>query len=336
MKRQAWLWVFLCLGGWLAGPARAAGPEPSPTVPAPRFPPPYYHTVRSASSADGLTFTDDRPEDLAEHASVPSAVQFSDGTIRVYFVDFSSGREEALGCLESRDGGRTFTRVQARLVGLYRPEAVDFCPVLLPDGRCRLYFYAMDRRPQKAHTIDCASSSDGLVFERERTVFVDEGLVDPDVFWNGQEWLMYVFSLHTGRTVIARSADGLSFSYAGILPLRGYGTTQPLRLPDGTFRLYAFRQPEADHFVSFRSRDGMAWVREEGERFRTQEGYVITDPFVIQRQDGSYQMFYKRQKGRPRPPGPPREIPGPLGPPPEEMPAPPEGSPPPEGPGLSP
>jgi hypothetical protein len=73
--------------------------------------------------------------------------------------------------------------------------------------------------------------------------------------------------------------------------------TKPVRLGDGTFRMYAFAQPDAAAFVSLRSSDGLAWTMESGTRF-TAAGTPVTDPFVIERGDGTWLMVYKRQTRR--------------------------------------
>jgi len=256
---------------------------------------PWYHHVRTAVSSDGLTFIEERAPTLVDHASVPAALQFHDGTIRVYFVDFSSGNPERLGCVESSDNGRSYRWAGCVIDGLTSNKAVDPCPILLSDGRVRLYFYASEQNVNSTgpHRIDTAVSSDGIHFTREATVFTFDGLVDPDVFFNGSLWVMHVFSLTVGGTVVATSADGLSFHQIGTLSPTGYGVTRPVRLADGTFRMYGFRQPDAQEFVSLRSSDGLTWSLESGVRFRAGAGRQITDPYVIEKPDGKWLMAYK-------------------------------------------
>lgn len=177
-------------------------------------------------------------------------------------------------------------------------KAVDPCPVRLADGRVRLYYYAsaVDVNAAGPHAIHSAISADGIHFTYEATVFTADGLVDPDVFSNGSAWVMYVFSLTAGATVVATSPSGLAFEQQGVLEPRGYGVTQPVALSDGTFRMYAFRQPDAAEFVSLHSSDGFAWTVEPGTRFSAADGYRVTDPFVIARGDGIWLMVYKREQ----------------------------------------
>jgi hypothetical protein len=71
---------------------------------------------------------------------------------------------------------------------------------------------------------------------------------------------MYVFSLNDKGTAIARSGDGLSFEFVSILNPRNWGTTAPVKLDDGRFRLYAFKQPESNIVGSFISTDARNWT----------------------------------------------------------------------------
>lgn len=255
---------------------------------------PYFHQVLSASSPDGLRFTHDGAV-LLEHASVPAAVVLDDGRLRLYYVDAST-RPENVNCAESLDGGRSFAVLGCTIAWRSGVKAVDPSPVRLPDGRLRLFYYAPDTQSPGApgrHSVYSAVSADGVAFAEEGLAFTWEGLVDPDVFWSGREWLMYVFALGQ-TTLMAHSDDGRNFTYLGPLPLEGWGTTAPVRLPDGRLRLYAFDQPRAQVVASFLSEDGLAWTREEGLRLEAEPGFQLTDPFVVRLPDGSWKMFYKR------------------------------------------
>lgn len=259
---------------------------------------PYFHSIRTATSIDGLTWTEDRSTDLVLHASVPAAVQLDDGTLLVYFVDFSSGTPERLGCVVSEDGGATYQWGNCTITGIISNKAVDFAPFKMSDGTIRLYFYASDQDVNSTglHAVDVATSADGKTFIRASTVFTYNGLVDPDVFWNGTEWIMHVFSLTDGATVRATSADGLSFTYLDHLQPGSIGVTKPVTLDDGTFRMYGFPQGpnQQVRFVSLHSSNGYTWAQETGDRFIAPAGYEITDPYVIRLSNGKWFMVYKR------------------------------------------
>lgn len=289
---------------------------------------PYSHEVWSASSPDGLQWSEDSRRVL-QHASVPAAIVNQDGSLRLYYVD-GEQKPSSIGTAFSLDGGRTFERMSLQITGLPQNIVpVDPAPVLLTDGRIRLYFFGShfglppdgevsqfggqrpqgpDRRPQgmrpdgmgprlEDHSIYAAVSTDGIAFMFEGPVFSHQGLVDPDVFHTGQEWLMYVHSMGLG-TIIARSKDGLSFVYEGPMRPPGWGTTAAVKPADGRFRLYAFKQPDQQTIASFVSVDGVRWTQEPGTRLKAPPGKEITDPYVVQLKDGGWKMFYKLSKAK--------------------------------------
>lgn len=274
----------------------AVNPLTAPRQPGPPAGGPYTHRVMSATSGNGLDWTyDDRT--LIEHASVPSAIVTPAGNLRVYYVD-AGQVPETTNCAESTDGGKTFRVLGLSIENRPGEKALDPSIVLLPDGRYRLYYFGVTGSPSQAgeHSIYSAISDDGVRFVQEREAFKYPGLVDPDVFWTGSDWMMYVFSLDAGGTITARSADGRSFEYAGPLSLKGWGTVAPVALGDGRFRLYAFDQPAGTTVASFLSSDCVTWTREEGTRLSAPEGFQITDPFVVRLADGSWKMIFKVQQ----------------------------------------
>lgn len=254
---------------------------------------PRDHWVETATSTDGLTWTRESRKVL-EQASVPAAVVTAGGIVRIYYVD-ASRIPETTNCADLR--GTTARVLGCRIAGIPTRKALDPSIVRLRDGRYRLYYYAANADPSAAgsHAVRSAISKDGVRFRDEGVAFAREGLVDPDVFWTGTQWLMYVFSPGDHDTVVARSSDGRIFTYVGPLQLPGWGTTAPAQLPDGRLRLYAFSQMGSPNFVaSFVSRDGLpgTWSREAGVRLRA-EGGQLTDPFVVRLRDGTWKMVFK-------------------------------------------
>jgi hypothetical protein len=231
---------------------------------------------------------------LIDHASVPAAIVTPEGKIRLYYVD-ASKIPENVNCAESSDGGVTFIVLNCVIANRSGDKAVDPSIVRLPDGRYRLYYYAVTGRidAMSAHAIYSAISSDGVRFTQERQVFEYTGVVDPDVFWTGKEWLMYVFASKENETIIARSGDGLNFEYVGPLNPRSWGTTAPVKLNNGRFRLYAFKQPEMNSIGSFISSDALTWTQETGTRLSAPTDKRITDPFVVRLPSGVWKMFFK-------------------------------------------
>lgn len=260
------------------------------------------HRVFTAVSADGLSWSLAREPVLLE-ASVPAAIEMPSGRVLLYFVD-ARRLPSSVNIAESLDGGKTFRRLDTALATPEGFVPVDPCPVLLPDGRVRLYYYLLEHRRGQhdpVHVIASAVSADGIHFQSEGPVFRRAGLVDPDIFWDGQRWRMFVMSLTERATVMATSEGGDSFSYAGQLPLQRIGTTKPVALPPdegGGFRLYGFPQGEGGQteFWSFRSADGVAWTREPGVRLALPEGMrQMTDPFVLRLANGTWRMWFKAE-----------------------------------------
>jgi hypothetical protein len=252
---------------------------------------PYGHRVETLTSANGLDWSGS-PTVLLQHASVPSAVVTKGGGVRIYYVD-ASNRPENMNCADLV-GGEARVR-GCSIAGIPTLKALDPSIVKLKDGRYRLYYYASGQQVggNDLHTIRRAISRDGIHFKDEGAAFRYPGLVDPDVFWTGSRWLMYVFSAADGKTVVASSKDGKRFSYVGPLSLQGWGTTAPLRLGKNRFRLYAFKQGDQRSISSFTSTDALHWTQEAGTRVSAAAGEQITDPFVVRLKGGGYRMVFK-------------------------------------------
>lgn len=268
------------------------------------------HNVGSATSADGLNWRRDEGLRLTR-ASVPCAINDGDQRVLLYFVQPPDvpGKPETVACAISTDGTRFEREPAFKIEGLSTLKAVDPSIVKDDEGRFRLYYLASNHPGDPAqgpnpHAIHLAFSDDGIRFREFGPVFEHPDLVDPDVFRAGDQWLMFVFA--RSGTIIARSADGLRFTYEGVLALPGWGTTAPISLPDGRLRLYAFDQrTRAGNVVrSFVSTDGIHWTAEPGDRLRANPDEQITDPFVIPWR-GGYKMYFKTTAASAAPaPGP--------------------------------
>ncbi|MBM3892341.1 MAG: hypothetical protein FJ388_24765, partial [Verrucomicrobia bacterium] len=263
----------------------------------------HSHNVCSATSNDGLNWTRDEGVRLAG-ASVPCVINDGDKRVLLYYVKppDQPGRPETVACAVSTDGTTFLQEPAFQIEGLSAMKAVD--PSLMKDdaGKFRLYYLASDHRGDPArgvnpHKICLALSDDGIRFRERGSVFEYDDLVDPDVFHYKGKWFMYVFG--KGGTVIASSADGNRFTYAGVMSPRDWGTTAPVKLADGRLRLYAFEQrvPIGNAVHSFISTDGIQWTDEGGVRLQASANEQVTDPFVIPWR-GGWKMYFKTSPAR--------------------------------------
>ena len=172
---------------------------------------PYFHKIYAAISKDGLTWQK-QDKVLFDHASVPGAV-IKDGVIYLYFVDASGGAQVSVGI--SKDLGKSFDKHAIVIKDTTLPP-VDPNPVLLDNGKIRLYYFASPvtagdpAAASGSHKIMSAESSDGINFESPREVFAEENITDPDVFKTSKDWRVFV-SKGTALDLAISSDDGITF-----------------------------------------------------------------------------------------------------------------------------
>lgn len=254
---------------------------------------PYRDKITYATSPDLLTWTGSG-RILAEHASVPGAV-IKDGTIFVYFVDVSEdGVKEQLGMVKSLDMGRTWTEPTSLTIsGLGDKATADPAPVLLSDGRIRLFYFDINEarisRPasgvEPANKIYSAISSDGVNFTQEAGVrFERQGAFDPDVELVNGTWHMYTGDVEGNKVIAATSTDGLTFTERGIAYANG-------AVPDVWYENGQWYLFTAGINIAV-STDGLTFTS-NNRRFIDSSYQVTADPSVVKRNDGSYLMLYK-------------------------------------------
>lgn len=251
---------------------------------------PYHDKVSYATSADLMNWTDSG-KILIEHASVPD-VMLKNGTLHMYFVDVSTdGKPEQLGLMKSTDNGKNWSGKQIvtiKGVGVANKIPVDPDPVLLPDGRIRIYYFDISARSNMAskakNRIYSAVSSDGLNFTQEDGVrFEDDNIFDPDVLKVGDTWRLYVGNPEGQKVISAISKDGLTFAKEGI----AYeGSSVPNAIFEGgKYYLYTAGIQIAT------STDGKTYTKTNSS-FNSAGG-VTADPGVVKLGDNNYLMIYK-------------------------------------------
>lgn len=249
------------------------------------------HELHVATSPDGLTWTTDGVA-LRGHTSVPEVVYWQD-KLWIYAVegdfDLSAGEQERLVILEQSADG--WTEHYVTLDTPFDGAPVDPDAVVLDDGRLRLYFFdfsVMRNASPNADEVNRPSgyfysmvSSDGVNFTLEEGTRLESNppATDPDVVRVGDTWLLYGTS--NGKSLIARSTDGLSFETIG----EKAGTvTGTVVLDGGILRQYYQDQGQ---MVIDESMDGLNWTRLEVET-----GLRGGSPAVTMLPDGSWVMVY--------------------------------------------
>jgi len=250
---------------------------------------PYNDQVSYATSNDLLTWTDTQ-EILAIHASVPGAI-YKEGVIYVYFVDVSvDGIAEQIGLITSNDNAQTWSEKQFITIdGVGDKVPVDPAPLLLDDGRIRLYYFDINEGrfstdPETQNKIYSAISSDGISFVQEGICYSEKGVYDPDVILVGDIYRMYVGNLDENKVISATSTDGLTFTKEGTA--YSGGVVPDVFFKDDTYYLYTVGIDIST------SSDGTSFTKTEN-RFESEINMLTADPSVIELNDGSYIMFYK-------------------------------------------
>ncbi len=256
---------------------------------------PYRDNISFATSTDLQTWTDSG-QTLAEHASVPGAVM-KDGTIFVYFVDVhQDGKPEQLGLITSKDNGKTWSDPKILTIkNIEKRVVADPDPVLLADGRIRLYYFDInDNRingPDATFKIESAISNDGEHFTQEDGIRFERpaaaGGVDPDVELIDGTWYLYVGSVGGNTVVGATSKDGMTFTEAGPVYSEG-AVPDVVQAGDGQFYLFTAG-------INYAVSQTPLFFFQPSGSFHSSLGKVTADPSVVQLPDGTYLMLFKYQ-----------------------------------------
>ena len=254
------------------------GPIPDPSGP-------YYHQVVVAHTSDGVALTG--AWQALDHASVPDGAIGPSGRPLLYYVNGADGPVWIAEVLDDS------AQVLGPLVldGVSRPAGVvDPDATRLPDGRIRLAYLSGFGPPGSGvgRAICLAESSDGTRFTVvARALALDNVslMTDPTLAQLPDgSWLLGI-SLG-GRTVLARSSDGLAFSIYDTLTVGG--VPELSRLADGRVRLYVCRNGIESYLSADR---GATWTREATVVAAGTGGKrIICDPSMVQ---GAGMFVYK-------------------------------------------
>lgn len=246
---------------------------------------PYKDKI-SYALGTSLTSWTDSGITLAEHASVPDVI-YKDGKLFVYFTDVSKdGVPEQIGLITSTDEGQTWSAKQnLTIVNMGDKTPVDLAPMVLDDGRIRLYYFDISKTMTEGvekNTIYSAISTDGVNFTQEEgSRFTHANIFDPDVVKVGDAWRLYIGSEQT--TLTATSTDGLNFTYEGIACSEG-------SIPNVVYENNLYYLFTGGINIATSS-DGKTFTK-TSNRFASKSG-PANDPGVAKISEGKYILVYK-------------------------------------------
>lgn len=250
---------------------------------------PWNDKVYRATSPDGINFTKDTSL-LFFPASVPGAVKDTNGTIFIYYVYSASQFSPETVMVAYGTDGKNFTVPQPiNLTNNVSLKQVDPNPVLLPDGRIRLYYLDFGMLPPQ--NIYSAISNDGINFTEENGIRFSQpapGITDPDVFFviSTNTWVMFVSQ---GQTLIrATSPDGLNFTKDVTFNWNNGGVCSTFPFGN-TYRTYYCG---SGGIKSATSTDGYNLTVEAGVRIAPVMNEIVCDPTVVQL-NSQHIMYYK-------------------------------------------
>ncbi len=251
---------------------------------------PWNDRVFSATSPDGLNWTKD-PNILFNTASVPGAVKGTNGTIFLYTVYLPGPTtNETLMVAISTDGQNFSVRQPINVPNSVITRRVDPNPVLLPDGRIRLYYIDFGTIPTK--NLYSAISNDGINFTEEPGIrFTQNHITDPDVFYLGGNWVGFLSKPNVGMQIIRIvSSDGLNFIEDATFNWNNGGISFTFLFPGNIYRTYYCAM---GGMKSAMSTDGYNLTVEPSTRIQPGMNEVLCDPTIVQLASNSYVMYYK-------------------------------------------
>lgn len=255
---------------------------------------PYYHDVNTATSTDGLRYSNGATQ-ILNHASVPDAIKLPSGQLVIYAVDGAARSSSGILMAVSDDNGKTWKAGSMRFDASRKGGVADPQITMTDDGKLRLYYVVFpggpDTPPGQPNTgvnkVHSALSSDGINFTEEEGVrFEYSQITDADVIKIGQTWFLY--AAQGPKQIYATSVDGNNFSYKGVARERG-SVSKTVSIDGGKYRqIYCV----SENISSSTTSDGINWI-DEGVNLAAPAGKTVCDPSPVQLDDGTWLLTYK-------------------------------------------
>ena len=251
-----------------------------------------------ATSEDGFTWSKTN-ERFIDQTGAPSAVVV-DGTIFLYYMTFAEDYRNKIVAAVSQDEGKTWVHKLIH-IDISDGHAADPTVVITDDGSLRMYL-TTELAGDNHRVIRSALSEDGINFYLEGGIRIEEVLggsypVASSVLRIGDVWHLYTLGSFGSKNSHFVSDDGLTFIEEdplavnflfsnGLASSDGYfyygmkntGTGK------GTFSIYMATTEDGYTYDD----QGVVLSVEENDL----ESYMVKEATVIQRNDGSYMMFY--------------------------------------------
>lgn len=257
---------------------------------------PYYHSVYTATSSDGIQFIASGNK-IAEHASVPDVIKLPSGQLVFYAVDGGGRSKSGVLMGVSDDNGKTWKTGSAQFTSSQDGQAgADPEAIMSDNGQLRLYYVVFPNKPtpgqppgtDTVNKVYSALSSDGINFSQEPGVrFEYAQITDPDVIKIGSTWFMYTAQGQTQLYATSTDAGG-SFSYKGVIRTTG-AVSKTVSLSDGNYRQFYCGK---GGIVSETSSDGISW-NSSVVSLPSLNSQIMCDPSPVQLDSNNWLMVYK-------------------------------------------
>jgi hypothetical protein len=249
----------------------------------------WDHSTYRATSTDGFNWTRDTTQ-LLYPASVPKAVVDTNGKIWIYYIYTANQNSmETIMVASSTDGKNFSTAQQITMSNNVTANRFDPKPVLLKDGRIRIYYVDATILPPK--DVYSAVSSDGINFTEENGKrFEKNEITDPDVFIADSGWVLYVPSINGMIRAISYD-EGLTFTQDTTFSWTQASVFGTYKFDSLSYRTFYCNQGD---IISATSTNGYDLAPDSGIRVAALANEYLCDPSVVEL-NGEYILYFKSQ-----------------------------------------